>query len=72
MKRTGILMIGFVAFMLTGCFKNQEKTCECTTTYSDPSYQPIVETVETSQDCDFYDDAYVSGGLSAVKTCVQQ
>ena len=69
MKKTAIVVLAIASFAFTGCLKNKEKTCECTTTYSDPSYSPQVQTHETSQDCSFYEDSYVSGGLSAVTTC---
>ncbi len=70
MKKAGMIIVCSVAFVFTGCFKEKKKTCECTTTYNDPSYSPVTETIETSQDCSFYDDAYSAGGsLSAVKTC---
>lgn len=72
MKKLVFLIVCSVAFTLTSCIKSKEKTCVCVTTYSDPSYNSKTEEVETSQDCDFYNDAYVSGGLSASKTCTEK
>lgn len=73
MKKVTMLFSAILlAFGLTACFKNKEKVCECTTTYSDPAYTPLVEEHETTQECSFYEDSYVSGGLSAVTTCVEK
>lgn len=69
-----IFLFGITMLLASGCFKDQKKkTCECTTTYNDPSYNDKVETIETSEDCSYYDDYVSSGaGLTATKTCVEQ
>lgn len=73
MKKVSLILITLLAAgSLTSCFKSKEKICECTTTYSDPAYTPVVEEHETSQECSYWEDSYVSGNLTAVTTCVEK
>ncbi len=73
MKKVSIFLSTLLlAGSMISCLKSKEKVCECTTTYSDPAYTPQVQEYETSQECSFYEDSYVSGGLTAVTTCEEK